>query len=79
MVASSAWFAVAHLYQGRRGILTTFVVGLLFSAVRIWSGNLGPAIAGHIGVDLIAGLYSPRLLRGLPEPQARSAAGEVQS
>jgi membrane protease YdiL (CAAX protease family) len=78
MVVTSAWFAVAHLYQGRRGMLTTFVVGLVFSAVRIWSGNLAPAIAGHIGVDLIAGLCAPRFLRGASEPQTGSAAGEVQ-
>jgi membrane protease YdiL (CAAX protease family) len=67
LVVSSAWFAMAHLYQGRRGIITTFVVGTLFSTVRIWSGNLVPAIIGHIGVDLVAGLYAPRLLRTRPD------------
>jgi CAAX protease family protein len=67
LVVSSAWFAMAHLYQGRRGIITTFVVGILFSAVRIWSGNLVPAIVGHIGVDLVAGLYAPRVLRTRPD------------
>ena len=56
-VLSSIWFAVAHLYQGRRGIATTFVVGIVFCAVRVWSGSLVPSIAAHIGVDLIAGLY----------------------
>ncbi len=66
MAASSAGFAMAHLYQGRRGLITTFVVGLLFSAVRVWSGNIVPAIAGHIGVDLVAGLCAPRALRALP-------------
>jgi len=65
-VISSAWFAMAHLYQGRRGIITTFVVGLLFSTLRIWTGNIMPAIAGHIGVDLVAGLYAPRVLRTRP-------------
>ena len=62
MVASSVWFATAHVYQGRRGIITTFVVGILFSAVRVWTGSLVPAMAGHIGVDLVAGLCAPRLL-----------------
>jgi membrane protease YdiL (CAAX protease family) len=68
LVFSSAWFAMAHLYQGRRGVTTTFVVGLLFSAVRIWTGNIMPAIIGHISVDLVAGLYTPRVLRTTPEP-----------
>ena len=67
LVASSAWFAMAHLYQGRRGIITTFVVGILFSTVRIWTGNIVPAIVGHIGVDLVAGLYAPPGLRTRPD------------
>ena len=75
---SSAWFAMAHLYQGRRGIITTFVVGMLFSTVRIWSGNIVPAIVGHIGVDLVAGLYAPRVLRTRPDRMTPAAptAGE---
>ena len=61
-VMSSIWFGAAHLYQGRRGVTTTLVVGLLFAAVRIWTGNLVPAIMGHTGVDLVAGIYAPRVL-----------------
>jgi uncharacterized protein len=79
VVASSAWFAMAHLYQGRRGIVTTFVVALLFAAIRIWSGNLVPAICGHIAIDLMAGLYAPRLLRSQPEAGARAPAGDVET
>jgi membrane protease YdiL (CAAX protease family) len=77
-VISSIWFAMAHLYQGRRGIITTCVVGLLFCTVRIWSGNIAPAIAAHIGVDLVAGLYAPRLLRTRSDPGTPTApvAGE---
>jgi membrane protease YdiL (CAAX protease family) len=60
---SSAWFSLAHLYQGRRGIITTFVVGLIFAFVRIWTGSLVPAIAAHIGIDLVAGLYISKFLR----------------
>ena len=67
LVVSSAWFAMAHLYQGRRGVITTFVVGIFFSTVRIWTGNIVPAIVGHIGVDLVAGLYAPRALRTSPD------------
>ncbi len=74
MVTSSAWFAMAHLYQGRRGVLTTCVVGLLFSAVRLWSGNIAPPVVGHIGVDLVAGLYAPRLLRARPDLGAPPAS-----
>jgi CAAX protease family protein len=70
-VTSSIWFAAAHLYQGRRGVATTFIVGMMFWAVRIWTGNLVPAMMAHVGVDMVAGLCGPRLLRtkadlGLP-------------
>jgi membrane protease YdiL (CAAX protease family) len=62
-VLSSAWFSVAHAYQGRRGIITTFVVGLIFAFIRIRTGSLIPAIAAHIGMDLTIGIYASQLLR----------------
>ena len=62
-VLSSAWFSLAHLYQGRRGIVTTFVVGILFAFTRIWTGSLIPVITAHIGIDLVAGVYMSRLLQ----------------
>lgn len=67
---SSIWFAVAHLYQGRRGIITTFVVGAIFATVRVWSGSLLPAIVAHAAVDLVAGVYIPRLL-GRPDTHVK--------
>ena len=62
-ILSSAWFSVAHLYQGRRGIITTFVVGMIFALVRIWTGSLVPAAAAHIGIDLVAGICVFRFLQ----------------
>lgn len=62
-VLSSLWFAVAHAYQGRRGIVTTFVVGIIFASIRIWTGSILPAMAAHFGIDLVAGLCFSRLLR----------------
>lgn len=62
-VLSSIWFAVGHLYQGRRGIITTFVVSMIFAMGRIGTGSLVPPVAAHIGVDLIAGLYMANFAR----------------
>jgi uncharacterized protein len=62
-VVSSCWFAVGHIYQGRRGVITTLVVGMLFAGIRIWSHSLVPSVAAHIGVDLIAGVYASKLLQ----------------
>jgi membrane protease YdiL (CAAX protease family) len=59
---SSVWFAGAHLYQGRKGIFTTFVVGIIFSSVRAWSGSLVPSIAAHACVDLLVGIALPIML-----------------
>lgn len=59
---SAAFFASAHLYQGRRGIVATFVIGLVFSGVRIWTGSLWPSIFIHFAVDFSAGVASSRML-----------------
>jgi membrane protease YdiL (CAAX protease family) len=66
IIVSSALFAIAHLYQGRRGVITTFVVGLIFSAIRFWSGSLIPVMIAHAGIDLMAGLSSPKQVHCQP-------------
>ena len=62
-ILSSAWFSLAHLYQGRRGIITTFVVGMIFAFMRIWTGSLIPAVVAHIGIDLVVGICASRFLQ----------------
>jgi uncharacterized protein len=56
---SALFFAAAHLYQGRKGLISTFVVGLLFATARWWTGNLVPSMCAHFAADLAAGLYAP--------------------
>jgi membrane protease YdiL (CAAX protease family) len=56
IVGSSALFALGHIYQGRRGMANTFVLGLLFAGARSWSDSLLPAILMHLAVDSVAGL-----------------------
>jgi membrane protease YdiL (CAAX protease family) len=56
IVASSAIFAAAHAYQGRQGLATTFLLGVLFAATRMWTLSLMPAMLAHLVVDLISGL-----------------------
>lgn len=76
-VGSSLIFAAAHAYQGRRGILLTFIVGLLFAAVRIWTGSLIPSVIAHLLTDLVAGLAAPKILRSSAETE-KTAGPEVQ-
>jgi len=61
-ILSSAWFSLAHLYQRRR-IITTFVVGMIFVFMRIWTGSLVPAVVAHIGIDLVVGICAFRFLQ----------------
>jgi membrane protease YdiL (CAAX protease family) len=59
IVGSAILFAVSHLYQGRRGVAVTFAVGLIFSAIRAWTGNLIASGTAHFFADLIVGLVAP--------------------
>ncbi|MGA8145727.1 MAG: type II CAAX endopeptidase family protein [Candidatus Acidiferrales bacterium] len=61
--ASAILFSLAHLYQGRRGLASTFTVGILFSGVRAWTGSLIPSIAAHFVADLTVGLLAPSRIR----------------
>jgi len=68
---------LAHLYQGRRGILTTFVVGLLFAAIRSWTGSLLAPFGAHFLADLTAGFLAPPRIRSAlaaGDPKAAHAA-----
>ena len=69
IIASSAIFAAAHAYQGRQGLVTTFILGALFALTRVWTLSLLPAMLAHLVVDLISGLASPKT-RGAPDGNA---------
>jgi membrane protease YdiL (CAAX protease family) len=56
IVGSAALFALGHIYQGRRGVANTFVLGLLLAGARSWSDSLLPPIMAHLAVDSVAGL-----------------------
>jgi membrane protease YdiL (CAAX protease family) len=60
---SAVMFAVAHLYQGRRGVITTCVVGILFAASRAWTGSLLAPLVAHFIADIMAGFLAPSRLR----------------
>jgi membrane protease YdiL (CAAX protease family) len=56
-------FGIAHIYQGRRGVTTTLVVGVIFSLVRAWTGSLMPAVISHFIADFAIGFIAPNRLR----------------
>ena len=68
VLVSSILFGLAHSYQGRGGIVMTFVVGLALGASRLTYNSLVPAIFWHSAIDIVAGVAGRRYLR-------RSVAG----
>lgn len=56
VLVSSILFGLAHSYQGRGGIVMTFVVGLVLGASRLAYNSLVPAIFWHSAVDIVAGV-----------------------
>jgi membrane protease YdiL (CAAX protease family) len=78
VIGSAAMFSLAHLYQGPRGLITTFVVGLLFSIVRAFTGSLVPASVAHFIADITAGFLAPGHMRSaLAKSEAASGAGDM--
>lgn len=65
ILASAVLFALAHVYQGKNGMVATFIVGNLFSTVRSSTGSLFPTILAHFLADFMAGMLAPSRLRFL--------------
>jgi membrane protease YdiL (CAAX protease family) len=79
MVGSSALFALGHLYQGRRGVVNTFVLGLLLAGARAWSDSLVPPILAHLAIDLTAGLVGRHATRYSGKAADAAASGATQA
>jgi membrane protease YdiL (CAAX protease family) len=62
VVISSFLFGIAHLYQGRSGLLGTTLLGLIFGVARVGFGSLIPVMVWHAAVDVVAGIAGPRYL-----------------
>jgi len=63
IIGSAAMFGLAHLYQGRKGLVTTAILGLLFSTIRAWTGSLLAPLIAHFVADFTIGLLAPSRLR----------------
>lgn len=72
IAASAVFFSLAHLYQGRRGMISTLIVGLLFSAVRDVTGSLLAPVFAHFVTDLAVGILAPLRLRKLDNSRPKT-------
>jgi membrane protease YdiL (CAAX protease family) len=55
VVLSAVAFGLAHAYQGRAGIISTGILGLIFSVPVLLAHSLVPGQVIHIGIDLMNG------------------------
>ena len=72
IVSSSILFGIGHIYQGRRGVILTFVLGMIFASLRAWTGSLLPCAIIHFVVDSIAGVMGPQLLKRAENAKAET-------
>jgi membrane protease YdiL (CAAX protease family) len=78
--ASAVVFGLLHVYQGAQGILFSFLLGLVFTALYVLSGTIVLPIVLHALVDLRSLILIPIALggawdrspRGTPRPAAPS-------
>ena len=63
VTGSAIFFALAHLYQGRRGLISTFAVGIVFSTATAVTLCLLPSIIAHFLADFVAGISAPHYLK----------------
>ena len=62
LLSSALAFALAHLYQGWRGMLSATAMGLVFGLLAVGTGSLVLPIVLHIVIDLqVLWMYRPDL------------------
>jgi uncharacterized protein len=70
VLLSSVLFGLAHLYQGRGGLVSTLAIGTVFGMARIAYDGLVPVMVWHFAVDAVAGVAGPRYLGRAVAPEA---------
>jgi membrane protease YdiL (CAAX protease family) len=74
VIGSAVFFALAHLYQGRRGLASILTIGIIFSTIRAWTGSLLPCVVAHFVADITVGMLAPSRSRAsLPDKQPQTA------
>ena len=62
---SSIAFGLAHMYQGKLGVIGTTITGALYGAVFVMTGSVVPCMIGHFVQDIIGGLALSRRVRAV--------------
>lgn len=56
-------FGLAHFYQGVAGIIATTCIGLLLTAIYLYTGSIWVAVGLHAFIDLVGLVIRPSLSR----------------
>lgn len=73
--AAAVLFGLLHLYQGPTGVLFSFLLGLVFTALYLLSGSILVPIVLHALVDLRSLVLIPVTLGGAWAPAAPARPG----
>ena len=73
VVLTSLLFGLAHAYQGKAGIVSTGLFGVVLAVARLALGSLVPVMIWHAGLDLAAGIAAPKYLLRAPEAHEAKA------
>ncbi len=60
-VLTNIIFALTHIGSGKQNIINVFILGLLFSAIYYFSGNIWIAVFLHIAIDINGGILGYRI------------------
>jgi len=61
--AAALIFGAVHLYQGAIGVIATTVLGVIFTLLYLWTGNIWIAVGAHAVLDLIGLVIRPSITR----------------
>ncbi|WP_224996668.1 CPBP family intramembrane glutamic endopeptidase [Cesiribacter sp. SM1] len=62
-VLTNIIFAITHIGSGRQNLITSFILGLLLSAIYYFTDNIWIAIVLHAAIDINAGMLGYSLSR----------------
>lgn len=60
-VLANIIFAITHIGMGKQNIISSFILGLLFSAIYYYTQNIWIAVFLHIAIDINGGILGYRM------------------
>lgn len=63
LVLTNLIFSITHIGSGKNNLISSFILGLLFSMIYFFTENIWMAILLHISIDINAGILGYRINR----------------